>query len=348
MAMLRTRCGKPVTAFAALGALLFVAATAMGAEPERVRFTTADYAEIQGLYYASDLGIKAPTVLMLHPVGSSIEAPGWSDLAKKLQEKHYAVLTFDFRGHGNSVNVSKDFWNAERSNQSLKGYKPVKPKLTISHSDFRTASNILSLENDISAAKRFLDAKNDASECNSAKLIVIGAGTGATLGAAWINSEWRRRALKSGFPVINNTQAEGHDVAAAVWLSMASSVPINNTRWTPKLETYLASPVRDNVPMLFLYGEQDTRAAHLAKSLHSSMAKNVKDKKLKELDREVAIKDTKLSGVELLGKKDTLRTEEKIIAYLEQVLEDRLGNPWAKKDVDKTAFTVFPISFYLR
>jgi pimeloyl-ACP methyl ester carboxylesterase len=347
--MLRTRCGKPATAFAALGAALFFTASSFGAEPERVRFLTADFAEIQGLYYPSDLGIKASAVLMIHPVGSSIDAPGWTDLAKKLQEKHYAVLAFDFRGHGNSTAVTKDFWVAERTNQALKGYRSGnKPKLTISEHDFRNSSNILSMLNDISAAKRFLDAKNDASECNSAKLIVIGAGSGATLGATWINSEWRRRAVKSGFPVINNTPPEGRDVAAAVWLSMTSSAGVSGgPRWTARLENYVGSPVRDHVPMLFLYGEQDTRAASLAKNLQSIMAKNVKDKKLKDLDREVAIKDTKLSGTELLGK-DALRTEEKIIAYLSQVFEDRLPNAWAKKDVDKTAFTVFPINMYLR
>jgi alpha/beta hydrolase fold len=346
--MQRTRFGKLVVAIAALFLCLGQAAVAPGAEPERVRFITADYVEIQGLYYPSDLGIKAPTVILLHPLGGSIEMPGWTDLAKKLQEKRFAVLAFDFRGHGNSVNVTPQFWMAERTNQSLKGFKPAKPKGTISYNDFRTPANFVGMMNDIAGAKRLLDTKNDGSECNSAKTFVIGAGSGATLGAVWINSEWSRRALKSGFPIVNNNQAEGHDIAGAVWLSMAPSVGNGSARWTPRLESYVSAPaVRDNVPMLFLYGEQDPKSASLAKSLHSVMVKGIKDKKVKDLMRAVGLKDTKLSGAELLGK-PSLRTEETILTYLTQVLEERAANPWVKKDIDKTAFGVFPINAYLR
>ena len=342
-----TRFGKPVALIAAVFSCLGLAAAARSAEPERVRFITADFAEIQGLFYPSDRGIKAAAVLLIHPLGGSIEMAGFSDLAKKLQEKGFAVLTFDFRGHGNSTNVMPQFWSAEMTNQALKGYRASKPKTTISYNDFRTAANVVSMMNDIAGAKRFLDTKNDASECNSARTFVVGVGSGATLGAVWINSEWNRRAMKSGFPLVTNNQAEGHDIAGAVWLSMVSSVG-TQTHWTPRLEAYLTNPsVRDKVPMLFLYGDQDTKAANLAKSLHSAMLRGVKDKKVKELMRAVGLKETKLAGAELLGK-PSLKTEETISAYMTQVLEDRTPNPWGKKDVDKTSFNTFPINAYLR
>lgn len=346
--MKRVRGGKLLTAIAVVFASLGTAATVPAAEPERVRFITADFVEIQGLYYAGDQGIKSPAVIMLHPLGGSIETPGWSDLAKKLQEKHFAVLTFDFRGHGNSTSVTPQFWTAEPTNQGLKSFKGSKSKSTISHNDFRTAANTVSLINDICAAKRFLDTKNDTSECNSAKTFVIGAGSGATLGAVWINSEWRRRPMKSGFPVVNNNQPEGHDIAGAVWLSMASSAGGGSTRWAPRLETYLSAPaVRDNTPMLFIYGDQDAKSASLAKSLHAALVRGLKDKKVKDLDKVVGLKDTKLAGAELLGK-PSLGTEGTLIQYLEKVIEDRSTNPWGKKDVDKSVFTVFPINSFLR
>jgi hypothetical protein len=343
-----TRFGKPMAFIAAVFSCLGLAAAARSAEPERVRFITADYAEIQGLYYPSDKGIKGAPVLLIHPLGGSIEMAGFSDLAKKLQEKGFAVLTFDFRGHGSSLNVMPQFWSAEMTNQGLKGYRASKPKTTISHNDFRTAANIVSMMNDIAGAKRFLDTKNDASECNSARTFVVGIGSGATLGAVWLSSEWKRRAVKSGFPLVNSNQMEGHDIAGAVWLSMASSVGTSQARWTPRLESYLTVPsVRDNVPMLFLYGDQDTKAASLAKSLHSAMLRGVKDKKMKELMQAVGLKETKLAGAELLGK-PSLKTEETIGAYMTQVLEDRTPNPWGKKDVDKMSFLLFPINAYLR
>ncbi len=342
------RFGRQVAAIVAVYSCLCLAAAAPAAEPERIRFITADYAEIQGLYYPSDLGIKGPAVILLHPVGGSIEAAGWSDLAKKFQEKHFAVITFDFRGHGNSTSVTPQFWTSERTNTSIKGYNPRRPKPSISYNDFRTPSNIVGMLNDIAGARRFLDTKNDGSECNSAKTFVVGAGTGATLGAVWISSEWNRRAMKSGFPIVNNNQVEGRDIAGAVWLSMASSVSAGTTRWSPRLENYVSLPsVKDNVPMLFLYGEQDTRAGGLAKTLHSAMIRGLKDKKVKELMRAVGLKDTKLAGVDLLGK-PSLRTEETILAYVAQVLEERSPAPWARKDIEKTGFMPFPIGSYLR
>lgn len=346
--MRRVRSGSLLAASAAVIALLGTAATVPAAEPERVRFITADFAEIQGLFYPSDKGIKAPVVIMLHPLGGSSDVAGWSDLAKKLQEKHFAVLTFDFRGHGNSVNVTPAFWTAERTNQGLKGYRGPKSKSSIGHADFKTPANMVSFINDICAAKRFIDTKNDGSECNAAKTFVLGAGSGATLGAVWIYSEWQRRALKTGFPVVSNNQPEGRDIAGAVWLSMASTVSTGSARWTPRLETYLTnSAVRDNVPMLFVYGDQDTKSAGLSKSLHAAMLRGLKDKKVKDLERTLAIKETKLSGAELLGK-TSLGTEGTIVAYLEEILENRSTNPWGKKDVDKAAFTVFPIGNFLR
>ena len=48
------------------------------------------------------------------------------------------------------------------------------------------------LINDIAAVKCFLDRKNDTGACNTSSTILLGAETGATLGAIWLNAEWRR------------------------------------------------------------------------------------------------------------------------------------------------------------
>src|SRR6516225_7258478 len=79
-------------------------------EPERIRFDTADYVTIQGTYYPSDKGKRAPCAILLHPIGENSQMEGWDDLAKSLQRKGIAVLTFDFRGHGDSTSVEQNFW----------------------------------------------------------------------------------------------------------------------------------------------------------------------------------------------------------------------------------------------
>jgi len=83
------------------------------AEPERVRFDSFDQVELHGTYYPGDLGNKSPCALVLHALGGSSQEEGWINLAKELQNKHFAVLLFDFRGHGASsfdeLVINRDF-----------------------------------------------------------------------------------------------------------------------------------------------------------------------------------------------------------------------------------------------
>src|SRR5262249_15488058 len=125
------------------------AQTSRAVEPERVKFDTYDQVEIHGTYYPGDAGNKSPCALLLHPMGGSSREEGWDNLAKELQKKHFAVLLFDFRGHGESTSVGTSFWTAERNNQSLKSYRPGKLRDQISYKDFVTSPNWLSLVNDI-------------------------------------------------------------------------------------------------------------------------------------------------------------------------------------------------------
>src|SRR5438105_3389463 len=67
---------------------------------ERVKFETVDQVEIHGAYYASSRGAKGPCAMLLHELGGTSQQEGWNELATELQKKGYAVLIFDFRGHG--------------------------------------------------------------------------------------------------------------------------------------------------------------------------------------------------------------------------------------------------------
>src|SRR6516165_7794699 len=104
-------CQYSPLAFSILATLVSVFSPAPGcaAEPERVRFETVDYVTIQGTYYPSDKGKRAPCAILLHPIGENSQMEGWDDLAKTLQKKGIAVLTFDFRGHGDSTSVEQNF-----------------------------------------------------------------------------------------------------------------------------------------------------------------------------------------------------------------------------------------------
>jgi pimeloyl-ACP methyl ester carboxylesterase len=291
---------------------------------EEVQFDTADKVEIHGSFYAPGKS-KAPCVLLLHKLGGSRDENGWDQLARALQ-KDYAVLRFDFRGHGDSTNIGPGFWRYP-SNALIKGSARMPQK--ISYKDF-LPGYLPVLANDVAAARRYLDTQNDAGVCNSANIIVIGAEEGAAIGALWIASEWERRRLtKSNFGqwIVDPSRVEGESVAAAVWLSIPrtlSGVSVGFWLRGP------ANRVRDKVAMAFFYGDKDQKASAAAQASMSELRLGGREK---PDFTKLRAKDTRLAGAELLGK-STLNTEDEIAIYLEKVMQKRGAKPYVKRDVE--------------
>jgi pimeloyl-ACP methyl ester carboxylesterase len=310
---------------------------------ERVKFDTVDGVEIHGTFYPGKSASKSPCVLMLHALGGSSDQEGWAELAKKLQAKDMAVLSFDFRGHGESTNVAPGFWSIDK-NRSLRSYRPGKLREQISFRDFTTVTNWATLVDDIAAAKRFLDSKNDSGECNSANVAVIGAEGGGALGMMWIWDAWRRpRVSATGFIGAAGRQTtEGQDITCAVWLSITHQIGVTTKYYLP-VENFLKAPVRDKVPMYFLFGEKDSRSASYAKRLCDGVLRPNAAPKLKDTGM-APIKDNKLQGRELL--KPSLNTEDIIMAYIDRVLGARGKNVWIKRE--PTVPQPVPIHLYLR
>jgi hypothetical protein len=299
---------------------------------EKAKFDTVDGVSLHGTYYPSSKGRKAPTVLMLHKIGGSSGQDGWDDLAAALNGQGYAVLSFDFRGHGGSTEVDREFWNFAY-NRSIRGFNPSKPKSTIDWKDF-PSSYYPYLLNDIAAARAFLDRKNDSGECNTASLILIGAEDGATLGAYWMTAEYHRYRLTNNFPLKWETTPEGRDLHAVVWLSISSS--LRNRSVYTGLRNSLQLAADKKVPMAFLYGEEDSRGKNVAATLFSALQKST-DKEALKLTAQFPIKKTKLSGSALLNK--ALDTQEIILTkYLAVVMDKKEPNEWVKRDLDETSF----------
>ncbi len=307
--------------------------------PEKVRFESADGVQLQGTFYGSSK-TNPPAVLMLHALGEDSKKKGWTLLAEELQKRGFAVLTFDFRGHGLStdLNDEKLFW-ANRANASLvKGF----PKATsIDYAGFNRAYYSY-LCNDIAAARAYLDRKNDAGACNMSNLILIGADTGATLGAIWLHAEYYRVRLKPRFagdlrPVPEN-RAEGNDAIGCVWLGINDK--LGGTALTLSNTLYLPGKVKA-VPMTFWYGEKDKKGKIAAEKLVDNLVaykKKGKDKEREEkykLTSAVEVAGSKLSGSELLQK--GLKTEKFLADYLELVVQEK-NTEWVAREFLKTAY----------
>jgi len=301
---------------------------------ERVRFDTVDQVELHGTFYPSSKGKRSSCVLLLHALGKDSQQEGWDKLAKELQSKGYAVLNFDFRGHGKSDRVEMPFWTDHRTNQTLKNYTPGKLKDKISYKDF-PASYWPRLVDDIAAAKVFLDRRNDAGDCNSASMIIIGAGDGAALGAMWMNSEFSRYRI-TGNPLLPVTikrdpNSEGRSLVAGVWLSMSPSLKGQVT--LPVAEWIKSVGHENRVPMYFIYGAKDSTAENFAQRYAGLAKAGTKP----GVTGSKAVPDTKLAGADLLTVK-SLNVPELIGLYLEKVTKDNPGGDWDKRDVEKNPY----------
>ncbi len=310
--------------------------TAGGAEAgpaKQVDILTVDKVELKGKYFASNKE-KAPCVLLLHAIGESSSSKDWTNLAVKLNEKGFAVLMFDFRGHGDSTTVrpgvvnpkdptktERGFWDEPLNQRGVKGFNAFKPRPTEIKQEQFLAEYYPVLANDIAAAKAFLDVQPD---CNSSNLILIGANDGATLGALWLNSEcFRYRWLppEPGLPQgsLDRLNPEGQAVTSAIWLTIGSKLGASKT--VLNVAQMLDRPAKTfKVPMLFVYGEGDAKGKQIAEYCEKALVG--KDKK--NYPNTMAFK---VAGAEqLTGKKlllESLPTTDRIIKFLEEVPESK-------------------------
>lgn len=340
---------------------LLLAAVPLPAQPaqpkdnnETVKFETVDDVTIKGTYWPSTKGRKAPVAILLHKTGERSNEQGMKDLARDLQKEDFAVLTFDFRGHGASTSVDQMFWEA-RKNPHNRQYLPT-PKIvagklpdTISHTSFRPGY-FPYLVNDIAAAKSFLDRRyNDNSDCNTANIVLIGVEDGATLGALWLASETKRHRMLPPVGMMNE-KPESKDVIACVWLNIATTIgtktPVNVSASLKNWLKDAGSSKETKIPMAFFFGKEDTAAD----AFNLSMVRNIRGQKYQRdakvdpndelrLTVDFGVPMTKLTGTKLLV--DPLTTRDVVVnKYLKNyVLDEKKGlNEWEKRENEKSVY----------
>jgi alpha-beta hydrolase superfamily lysophospholipase len=225
---------------------------------ESVRFTTVDRVRLRGDYYRGGKGKQGACVLLLHDLGSSRKDAGVTRLAESLQDDGHTVLTFDFRGHGESRVVEPAFWD-NPVHHRLSGYRKgaVEQPATIDQRSF-PASYLPWLIHDIAAARLFLEMKHDdeAEPVNASNLIVVGSGKGAALGILWLATECHRHRLVN----LDNSSrlsptSEAQGVSGAVWLGLDNV--LGELGWVSIHKWAVAVGKDGRVPTLFLCGAND-------------------------------------------------------------------------------------------
>lgn len=292
---------------------------------EKVRFTSCDGVTLRGDFYAGRGRNPAP-VLLLHELGEGRDK--WQRVAEALAQKGYAVLAFDFRGHGDSTEVDADVFWGNRVNKSL---VRAQARDEVNFKEFDPAYYPI-LVNDIAAAKAYLDQSNDGGECNSSNLIVIGSQRGATLGALWINSEFHRFQVQppqffGQAPQVSNT-AEGKKILCSLWLDIQPQLGKRKVNLPSLL--YRAG-VNGKLPMVFFYGDDDKEGKRIA----TECEKYLTSRATLPFTGKTEIPESKgKQGAGLLEKKQAL---DAVIDYLGNVREEN-GNTYVKHDSRKSAF----------
>ncbi|HZV06418.1 MAG TPA: hypothetical protein VE999_15160 [Gemmataceae bacterium] len=320
-------------------------------ESKRVHFPTFDEVELSGTFYRSmpaGKKDKDAIVLLLHDFnhnkGGGSQEDGWRQLAGELQKEGYSVLSFDFRGFGNSKSVSPKFWTYVH-NKGIRGARSRTPPSSIDQKDF-SSTYYINLINDIAAARAYLNVLNDAGDVNSSNILIVGAGQGATLGALWMASECRRqrdprsdRYLENMLPqwtaLTRFDEPEGNDVGAAVWLTIYPSLerrPVGGS-----LKNALVDTAKNTkIPTCFLYGKKDEQAASFTKnSMDAILSENGKKTESKTV-KEKAVPGTELAGSKLLSGR--LKTTDYIIDFLNRAVEDRGSRTRKTREDQKFAF----------
>jgi len=316
------------------------------AKSDKVSFDTVDGVKIEGTYYPSNKGTKAPCALLLHEfdpkMGGSSRTQEWDDLAAKLQEKGYAVLSFDFRGFGQSTLVNPQTFYKSPQNMSVRGARSGKSAMTIAPKDF-PSGYYRQLVNDVAAAKAYLDNENDAMQLNSRNLVVIGAGAGATVGLMWMDAECRRhratvmQAFPQPIPQLDKDSA-GDDLAGGVWLSLNPNLGGSTmARYVPQWLRNVGGVRGHKLPMAFLHGKNDP-----AEKMTLGYLRNLDPKfqRGKQIDKEIELSgekavDAPLTGSKLLGEEEAMKYIVK--EYLENLMARR--NPqWKARNNDGEYF----------
>lgn len=309
------------------------------------------------LHYWSpkDAGKDTPAVVLMHERGRNQR--DWFPTAKQLADEGFAVVTFDFRGHGESNNVNPELYRtprevletarqkAIRNRTGLRVPVPRDPDLRpdnprrgsadrIDHNEaFRNGTEFaLFAIKDIEAIKRFLIEENNSGRLNVRRLGIVTVGVSVPVTLKWAEDLEFSKGGKTGWT------RQGADLSALVCVS-----PTWNHKGF-KLSTGL-SRGELGLPILLLSssdGQDAGDAARFARSFRLPERASKEAGGRGKAAPAVAFKsgesawvkfDSKLSDAALVKAKE-LGLDRYIVAFLSANLSQSRGYAWERRRTD--------------
>jgi pimeloyl-ACP methyl ester carboxylesterase len=216
-------------------------------EGTRVELETADGVYLTGRYWSPrGANRDTPVVLLLHPRGGSQRE--WYAFARALQEGKlpqkdaekaasksaepdgFAVMTFDFRGHGESKAVDREVYRSPKevsekdrrrsaartrrqTDSTDSARRRSQGEVIDEAEEFRAGRDLIFLANDIEAVKDHLIKENNAGRLNLRRFGIVAVGPATSAVALTWLSEFEFQATGAGFV------RQGRDVAGVSLLS---------------------------------------------------------------------------------------------------------------------------------
>ncbi len=334
--------------------------------PEAKSFKSADGVMLNGLFYKSAKGGSAPVVMLLHEYKKDPNDSRWDGTAKLLAASGFNVLRFAFRGHGDlkalhskDIDAGEFFGGAWSGiNKALVNAPNPAAKATVDTRDFRSGYQPM-LVQDLAAARTLLDQMNDTGECNTSSIYLLGAGETVNLGFLFLASEWHRERerVKTFFgavppvsarrPLLGDVGPAGQDYAGCVWLGPTTD-PANYPLATVKewVTDVSGLKLRNETPMLFLYGGLDAKGKLGATAYYDTVLKAGAKAQAQGGSglppighltyKEEVGKGVKNLGATLLG--NNLGTEQRVLAYLAAMEKERKNKVRKARDFERPLY----------
>jgi alpha-beta hydrolase superfamily lysophospholipase len=297
---------------------------------------------------------EVPIVMLLHMRGRTQR--DWFPFAKYLNEKGFAVCTFDFRGHGESRDVAENYRPVAEAMKEVERLaetgvsRPVIPqgdrqrpadgkkKKTIDKIDqteaFRSGKELAyALPLDVQAVKDFLVLQHNQGQFNLRRLGIVSAEMGSLIALEWMTRSEFKTGRQRGFEVLDE------DLAALVILTPSMSL----AGFRPSLEFN----ERGNEIPVMMYSSSEGKSAEeaerLARKLRLPERKLMKEEGDKSAKSRVRGKErpnsgwfkleSKLVGTELL-RPPIEKLDQNIAGFLKNSLTKGKDRDWQKRDVE--------------
>jgi pimeloyl-ACP methyl ester carboxylesterase len=211
-------------------------------KPQAISLPTHDGQVVKATYYPGVREKDSAPVILLHGFGGN--RLDFLPLAQELQQRGYACVVPDLRGHGESATLR------DATGRTVK----------IAPEDLRLADLAAMVSQDVEAVKKFLVGENNSGKLNLEKLCLVGADLGATVALNFAARDW-------SFPQLPNLK-QGQDVKAVVLIS---------PQWDYKgfgIGEALGHPaVQTRVNVEILVGNKQARALADARRLYRRLAR---------------------------------------------------------------------------